>query len=353
MSRIRIATLNLLNYVEPPLACYEFDKIYSKAEWLEKQRWTRAIIHQANADIIGFQEVFSPASLQALCRQEGYPYFCCLGEAHIEHDYICSKPPVALASRYPIEVTNVVELDPQLTESLGVNNQFRLSRDIIRVSINLPDIGATLLYVLHLKSKRSSIETDESKADSGDKIKARVNSDVLAHVHGSWASTIQRGTEAAVLYHDILLQQALKKRPVVVLGDFNDTLDSDALAPILSSAAIRRVNTETPGRLSHPTQIALNQCSLYDAFELWAHKPKADSRKATHYYGAQGNVIDQILLSHDFNDEDPHSLAKITDYQVIDKHLINPLYSKDSQCSDHALVYIDIDALVPKALTDS
>ena len=39
-SEIKIATLNLFNYIEPPNACYEFERIYTSVQWLKKQQWT-------------------------------------------------------------------------------------------------------------------------------------------------------------------------------------------------------------------------------------------------------------------------------------------------------------------------
>ena len=38
-THLKIATFNLLNYLEPPNAFYDFDRIYSAEQWQKKQRW--------------------------------------------------------------------------------------------------------------------------------------------------------------------------------------------------------------------------------------------------------------------------------------------------------------------------
>jgi len=67
------------------------------------------------------------------------------------------------------------------------------------------------------------------------------------------------------------------------------------------------------------------------------------ARKATHYFANRGNVLDYILLSKDFNINYDHSLASITNYHVSDKHLVNPKYEVDAECSDHAPVMVEIE----------
>ncbi len=38
-TELKIATFNLFNYLEPPNAYYEFERIYTAEQWARKQRW--------------------------------------------------------------------------------------------------------------------------------------------------------------------------------------------------------------------------------------------------------------------------------------------------------------------------
>ncbi|MCG6442078.1 endonuclease/exonuclease/phosphatase family protein, partial [Vibrio parahaemolyticus] len=57
--QVRFATANLFNYLAPPNAFYEFNNIYEQTQWQKKQRWLSQKLTALNADVIGFQEVFS------------------------------------------------------------------------------------------------------------------------------------------------------------------------------------------------------------------------------------------------------------------------------------------------------
>ena len=46
MTDLRVATLNLLNFAAPPLACYEWDNIYTEAQWLQKTSWLQSLLQQ-------------------------------------------------------------------------------------------------------------------------------------------------------------------------------------------------------------------------------------------------------------------------------------------------------------------
>jgi mRNA deadenylase 3'-5' endonuclease subunit Ccr4 len=74
-TQLKIATFNLFNYLEPPNAYYEFERIYSAEQWQKKQRWLTEYLREYQPDIIGFQEVFSPESLKKLVTSQGYDYF--------------------------------------------------------------------------------------------------------------------------------------------------------------------------------------------------------------------------------------------------------------------------------------
>ena len=158
-TQLKIATFNLFNYLEPPNAFYDFERIYSAEQWQKKQRWISQYLHEYQPDIIGFQEVFSTESLKTLVIAQGYPYFEVVDQPHIIDDFIYQRPVVAIASRYPIVNINTVKPNTELAQTLGLTNDFAFSRKVLRATIDAPHIGHCDCYVVHFKSKRSMIET--------------------------------------------------------------------------------------------------------------------------------------------------------------------------------------------------
>ena len=154
-------------------------------------------------------------------------------------------------------------------------------------------------------------------------------------------STIQRGTEAMVIYNDMVEQMLVRERPVIVMGDLNDTIDSAALQPLIGSHKLDRLDGKMINNLPLTHQRIMDQFILHDAFDL-QDKVKSKQRKPTHYFMNKGSVLDYILLSKDFEPEYDQSLASVERYCVNDKHLINPHHVDDAGCSDHAPVMIEI-----------
>ena len=76
-TELKIATFNLFNYLEPPNAAYEFERILSAEQWQKKQRWISEYLREYQPDIIGFQEVFSPDSLKELVARSRLSLFFC------------------------------------------------------------------------------------------------------------------------------------------------------------------------------------------------------------------------------------------------------------------------------------
>ena len=305
-------------------------------------------------DIIGFQEVFSPEDLQALLRPLGYVHFAVLDEPQVESDYVYRHPVVALASRYPIiEMANVA-VDDAACEALGLA-QFQFSRQPLRATIDLPLFGPCDCYVIHLKSKRSGFDK-EDLAHSGFSGAADF---IARQVLGRWASSLQRGNEATLLCHQMLVRRHLKGHPFILMGDFNDKLHSDLLAAFHQNLRVYRSDIEDKqlAGLSEQQLFAeLNQCRLYDSYELhkattkcnvslasdedestsFTDNPIVSSRQATHYYGSEGSVLDYILVSSEFDPKQLKNLAHIEHYQTFDRHLVRPDFERDSDSTDHA-----------------
>lgn len=336
LDKIKIATFNLLNYIEPPLACYDFDRIYSQEQWDKKQAWIRDYLSKHQPDVIGFQEVFSPASLQQLMEEQGYSYFAVVDNPELIDDYIYRSPVVAIASRYPITDVTAITADTELAIAMGLQNDYSFSRKPLRATIELPHLGETDCYVVHLKSKRPMLEQEVTETDisSTQSIVAAMTSQIC----GSWASSIQRGSEAALLLKEIIERRNKTDFPMMLMGDMNDTLTGGALEHLLTDSL--RFNSD------EQTQSIVMQYCLKDSWELYqavADNSPDNPRPATHYYGNKGSVLDYILLSCEFNACYPRSLFEVSDYHTHDPHLINPIFAKDSESTDHAVISITLN----------
>ncbi len=337
---LKIATFNLFNYIEPPFACYDFDRIYDEQQWQKKQKWIRDYLAEHQPDVIGFQEVFSPDSLKSLVAECDYPYFEVVDSADVIEDYIFRSPVVAIASRYPITDIAAVMPDGELAVSMGLSSEYKFSRKPLRASIELPHLGTTDCYVVHFKSKRPMLESEDNELAT---TKAVLDA-FTKQMCGSWGSSMQRGSEAALLFQQMIQRRLATNHPMMLMGDFNDRLDNDRDG-VLSHLTMNTLRFNSDPQ----AQDIVKQFSLQDSWHLYQHAANGSvasctpaPRPATHYFYNKGSVLDYILLSCEFNAEYQRSLYEVSDYHTYDRHLINPIYERDSESTDHAVVQINL-----------
>ncbi|WP_019026856.1 endonuclease/exonuclease/phosphatase family protein [Colwellia piezophila] len=359
-----MATFNLFNYLEPPNAYYEFERIYSAEQWHKKQKWISEYLAEYQPDIIGFQEVFSSDSLKELVSAQGYDYFGVVDQPQVIDDFIYKRPVVAIASRYPIVDIQAVQPNIELAQSLGLAADFTFSRQVLRATIDIPHIGNCDCYVVHFKSKRSMIEIDEH--DKSRSPEQTIIESLKAQVAGSWGSTIQRGSEATLLMVAMIERRETTANPMVLMGDFNNTLTDGVLSHLLTNT-LRFVS-----RIDRDAYLA--KYCLSDAWHLFevacaneiddsaidaaseagtvseaklelSQAPSAElppTRKHTHYFGGGGSVLDYILLSCEFDASYHDSLYQVSGYDTYDRHLINPIFDRDGESTDHGIVLVTL-----------
>ena len=400
-TQLKIATFNLFNYLEPPNAYYDFDRIYSAEQWVKKQNWISAYLKEYQPDIIGFQEVFSPESLKDLVAEQGYKYFAVVDEPEVIDDFIYRSPVVAIASRFPISEIATVKPNLELAQTLGLTNEFSFSRQVIRATIDVPHIGNSDCYVVHFKSKRSMLSVEEQENNWSPE-KTIIES-LKANIAGGWGSTIQRGSEATLLMIEMIERRESTNNPMVLMGDFNNTLADGVLSHLLThdlrfvssidkdaylakyclkdawdlfeafihneymnenvahnteDSPLTDVTTETP-KVTENINIIENtekvettdaiknsevkriNKSLLDAITTDANQ-LAPARTPTHYYGASNSVLDYILLSCEFDANYHDSLFQVSDYHTYDRHLINPIFDRDGESTDHGVVSVTL-----------
>jgi len=338
----------LFNYLEPPNAFYDFERIYSAEQWQKKQNWVAEYLREHQPDIIGFQEVFSTASLKALVLSQGYEYFAVVDQPHVIDDFIYQRPVVAIASRYPIVDVATVKPNVELAQTLGLTNDFSFSRKVLRATVEVPHIGNCDCYVVHFKSKRSMIELDErSKSRSAEKT---IIDSLKAQVAGGWGSTIQRGSEATLLMVDMIERREATHYPMVLMGDFNNTLTDGVLSHLLTNT-LRFVSAID--RDAYLAKYCLNDAwDLFkvalsnDDSQLIETKALSQNKKVprtpTHYFGASSSVLDYILLSCEFDASYHDSLYQVSAYDTYDRHLINPIFERDGESTDHGIVLVTL-----------
>ncbi|MDV5167669.1 endonuclease/exonuclease/phosphatase family protein [Photobacterium rosenbergii] len=357
---IKIATFNLCNYLAPPDAFYDFENIYSQEQWDRKQTWIRTYLEDHQPDVVGFQEVFSSPSLQQLTKESGYAYFTVIDEPNVVDDYIYDSPVVAIASRFPITGFSAVPEDANLNGPLGISDSFSFSRKPLRATIQLPQLGECDFYVVHFKSKRPIVDEGFRQINIDTAFYSEIAADNLrAEILGQWASTQQRSAEAAQLINAIWKRKMKSGLPAILMGDFNDELETSVLHHLLADGG-RQKNDAFSNAISQRFRLqqswSLFQASLChrefsklavsgsvnDIAEQNVPIPSKHPAPYTFYYGAKGMVLDYILLSGEFDASFDESLAEVYDYHLYDKHLINPSYDIDSHSTDHAVVMISL-----------
>lgn len=326
-TKFTIATFNLLNFAAPPLSFYQLHEHYNDTQWHTKIQFITGLIEHLNPTIIAFQEVFSIQTLQLLCEDLGLPYFATVSSPRPDPVYpnVLFHPVVAIASKIPFKSAQALEPCPELLEYLNNQLNFEFNRTPIKCYFELEGFGELALYAVHFKSQRvHSMAHMLKNAGQDDHLLTLLHQTV-----GQMQSQISRSLEASIVYYDALKTQREKHVPTLVLGDFNDQITSPALSFMTQSFP---PNTD----LNLPDSVGLAD-SFYFADNLLSF----DNKPASHFYRGQGNVLDYILASKEFNPNMPTSSVKSLKYISLDKHLDPARSDEDIRYSDHASIAIE------------
>lgn len=340
---MKFATFNLYQFVETGYYWYERDKhnAYTQDEWAQKKRWVRQRLVDMDADVVGFQEVFSIDALRNLCKAAGYPHFVVVDESACLPDEpdVYVKSVVALASRFPVTAVHPLTIPEAFRQELPIDEHFRFKRTPVCAVLEIPDFGQVKVYVSHLKSKRPA----SLDMVYGDKVKWRHRVfDTLQRLsRGTIASLLQRGLEATLLYHDIA--RGLERDrvlPVVLLGDLNDTQNSVPIAALTMQERIFSIGSVEPEDWPEGIGGWLHDYRLADTFRLAANM-RHRVRPFTKIYRGGGSVIDYVLVSNALNPKNPHARAEVSHYQVWNEHLDEDGVNNRLQ-SDHGQVCVEL-----------
>lgn len=302
---IRFATFNVFNLAPPGAKLYDNLLPSTPEEYEAKLDWTARQIDLLDADVIGFQEIFSQAALRAaLARTRRYRDAVHVG---FDPDPGAERltPSVALVSRLPLAAPGVAHQQfPQgVAMPEGSRDGERFSRAVIHAAVAASPDCVIDVVVIHLKSKRP----DYRNGDSGE--------DPQLYALACLRSLLRRGTEAVALR--VLLSQLAKenRRPRVVLGDFNDTADAVTTTIVMGNGNVLGER-------------------LFDAYQLQQRQDHLRHVGFSIMHDSHYTTIDHILVSEEFNAALPNAIGEVVDVVYLNDHLVLEL----PEASDHGQV---------------
>jgi endonuclease/exonuclease/phosphatase family metal-dependent hydrolase len=244
----RVATYNVENYLDQPTETRHF------AKSSEAKAKVRESIKAMNPDVLALEEMGTTNALMELrasLKADGldFPFWEHVSGAD-------TNIHVAVLSKFPI-----IERHPHTNDEFLLDGKrFRVSRGFAEVEIQAATNFTFTLIAAHLKSRRSVPDADEAE---------------------------ERLAEAKVLRG--IIDEHFKANPnakMIVLGDFNDTRDSDSTKEIIGRGKFKLTDTRPAER---------------DGDNAPAPPPYFEPRNMawTYFYGADDTYtrIDYILLS--------------------------------------------------------
>jgi endonuclease/exonuclease/phosphatase family metal-dependent hydrolase len=311
---IRFATFNVCNLALPGMQFYDNLQPFTPEEYDAKITWIAQQLDTLNADVIGFQEIFSQAALKdVLARTKNYQQAHHIG---IDPDpNLRLTPSVALVSRLPLAAaaTMTSELPHNLSVAIpDVQEQFsKFTRPVLHAQVRAPNGIIVHVLVTHLKSKRPDYRNDEQEDDP--------NQLGIA----SLRSLIRRGTEALGLRYLVLDLMQSQRGPTIVMGDFNDVAAS--------------VTTQLVMGVGGHTNLEL-QDRLFDSYNLLPCHKSARDVAYTHVHGTTYDTVDHILVSEEFNAASTQAVGEVQDVIYLNDHVT----LRPPEASDHGIVMVRI-----------
>jgi len=344
MSHFHIASYNLYQFAEPGTFWYEADEAndYEPDQWAEKLAFIRAQIAEMDADIIGFQEVFSVDAFKALLQAEGYdvrilrdtPFE--LGE---NGETIWKGPNLALASRFPIRSARVLDPTPGIEPDGLLAPEFDYRRGVIEAEIEVPGLAEPLLvYNCHFKSQGAFVDKDAiaELPDWPARFRMHLRQRALLDAN----QVIRRAGEAMMLYEHVMNRIAANPaQPAVVVGDLNDDPESFTLRILTQNERIRHIGGRSYAHLEAFEKAPRYTWQLYSAAGL---APMQDADVIpTHVTWNHSSVLDYVLVSNSLNPRNPNALGAVTGYEVFNDHHVSETDRLIS--SDHAPIRARIE----------
>ncbi len=295
---------------------------YTQQEYDDKVRWTGSMVKKLDADIIAFQELWSRECLEHVFESAGLAYsyelFYIKDEWYdiavaaavkkhliVENITVHKKFPdgFRLIKREVDHSSSTIENEDDDIEI--VINKF--SRSLLQLSVKHQDYPSEPnieVFATHLKSKLPTRLDKDEYNDSSIKPHSMALGDAL--------STIRRLSEATALR--VILNNTLRgtDTPAVVLGDFNDSVTSNALAILTGQSAYRLYDSSHIGNA--------NDKGLYSSAIMQQFRSIKDSLY-THEHNGLKDTLDHILFSEQFYPFSRNKLWSFKEMNVWNDHV--------------------------------
>lgn len=388
MTDFTIASFNVKNLIGAEKEYYRFES-YTPEEHAWKQAWLAEQLLTLSADVVCFQEIFEEEALKAVIdeadeigleanesnvpdpskryarraifRKLAYdPYTpAALAFAPNANDGGPGerRPGLAILSRFGFAE------DPQILQELpepldipfqdldgsdgGHYRISRLSRPILKARVPVGDHIITV-FNCHLKSKLG--ELDKPPGAPFPPAADLVNYDPVGRALGALRSGLRRMAEAWVLRREVLAELA-ENRPVMVLGDFNDSEHSVSTeivtgeAPFKNYAWMRRHdaarrNDRYTDEENVLIQAQITASRLHSAEKMFVRRSARDM-VFTSAFGGVFESIDQIFMSRHFHAENAQRIGDMEYFTVLNDHLSDgshPEAPYNKLASDHGQI---------------
>jgi len=392
MTSFTVATFNVQNLIGPEQDYYRFER-YSPEEFASKRAWLAGQLGRMNPDIVGFQEIFEPDPLRqviadaderaappilarpsaggpssdasrAFCPPAYRPY----GEAALAFAPNLAdggpgerRPGLAVLSRFGFaeEPQAIQFLDPPVDIAFhhlgggdaGSYQIKRLARPVLKVRI---PVGGRIITVFnaHLKSRLGEFVRPHG-AHFSPEIDL-LTYDAAGRAMGALRSAMRRAAEAWVL-RKLILDELDRDRPVIVLGDFNDSAGSvtqDIIAgerPYPDYGWLRRHDATQAdafytGEEAAQIREQVERVRLHSAERLFLRRALRDTVYTTSYGGVLES-FDAILLSRHFHPDWPGRIGEMAHFSVFNDHITDGSFPEApwrSAASDHGQVMAHI-----------
>ena len=335
-TRVSFASCNLYNLNRPGLPIYRDRDGWDEAIYQRKVDWTAAQVRRLGADVWGFQElwhqvaladVFDAAGLAGDYRlltppvQQGGRIVCA---GAVRGDLLRDEP--EWIERFPEGFRLASGGDDPQTSDIAVQIA-RFSRPVLRFRVRPRARGRDItFFVAHLKSKRPTDIYREGWYREANEYYAKHKEAI-----GSALSTVRRTAEALALR--MLLTDTLKggDDPVVVLGDLNDSTDSNTLDLI----------TGQPNYITSPLYRGGGDDDLYSVSSLQKLRSLRDVYY-THVYQQSLESLDHILVSQELYDQSRKRVWAFRGMEVVNDHLSRDDHA-ESGSTDHGIVWAEFE----------
>lgn len=343
MSQFSIASYNLYQYAEPGTFWYEAEETndYEPDQWAEKQAFIKQTLADMNADIVGFQEIFSVESFEALLGEAGYAHVSIPDQPAVDpnNPNVFRGPVVGLASKFPIRSSRLLPSTPEIEDDGLLSDDFAYRRGVIEAEVDVPGLDLPLwVYVCHFKSQGAFVDKDETEAqpDWPQRFQYFVTQRSLLDAN----QVIRRAGESMMLYQHVMEKMAADPlTPVAVIGDLNDDPESFTLRILTQNERVRNIAGRSYSKLEPHEKAPFYTWQLYSAMNLVPSQ--SGGHPPTHASWNHSSTLDYVLVSNALNGRNPRGKAEVKAYDVFNDHHVDEVRRLLS--SDHAPIRATIE----------